>query len=401
MSALPAPVERPPAPAPPAALPDRALVVEIRRDLDLAPDDAAALVAILEGRPEIAVFVSPAWLSGFFAEPSPGAEPCLALFRDGRAVCGFAPLSIRPGRARVHVALLGGGAGSDRTDLVARRGFGPACADALLAWLGDAFGERWVLELRDVPAESSLWGAVHRASAERGRRLALEPREVHTLPYLDLDELRASGPAAAWHPPSAAKHRRWLERRGRIRVERLEDPTEVLAGLESLAAFLHERWDGHDGGSALDDPRMRRFHQRVLPRLLAEGRLRMIRLRVDGRTIAVFHGVACGGWWGYCLAGFDRTWAGRIRLGQLTLAAAIDQAAQEGAAQFDFLKGAHRLKYAWPVRERATLDAAVHAGAWGPQLARAAASLRDAAAGAGRAGRDLLAAATGRRMAGV
>ena len=83
----------------------------------------------------------------------------------------------------------------------------------------------------------------------------------------------------------------------------------------------------------------------------------MIRLSADMRTIAVFYGLATGaptgvprtaaasggprgGWWGYYLAGFDREWAGRIHLGRITLAAAIECASREGAAEFDFLKGA-------------------------------------------------------------
>ena len=75
---------------------------------------------------------------------------------------------------------------------------------------------------------------------------------------------------------------------------------------------------------------MVRFHRRALPLLLAEGRLRMIRLSSDIRTIAVFYGIASGSWWGYFLAGYDRAWAGRIHLGQITLAAAMELAAREG-----------------------------------------------------------------------
>jgi CelD/BcsL family acetyltransferase involved in cellulose biosynthesis len=386
VSALPTRIDG--APLRPPVVSDRPLAVELRHDLALPAADAAVLDDLRAARPELAVFVSDAWLSGFFADPD-GAETCLALFRDGARLCGFVPLAIRRSRAGAEVSLLGGGAGSDRTDLVAERGREAACADALLEWLSRTFGARWSLTLRDVPAESSLWGAVHRASAERGERLAVEPREVHTLPFLDLTELRGASSAAV-HPASLAKHRRWLERRGRLRVERVEEPAEVLHGLDELTAFLHARWEGHAEGSALDDPRRRRFHRHVLPRLAAEGRLRLLHLTVDGRTVAVFHGVGGHGWWGYCLAGFDRNWAGRIRLGHLTLAAAIDLAAQEGAAEFDFLKGAHRTKYLWPVRERATLDAVVHASGWGPQLSRAAWSGRDAAAALARAARSVL-----------
>ena len=39
-----------------------------------------------------------------------------------------------------------------------------------------------VLELRDVPGYSPLWGAINRAGIERNLRLALEPAQTHTLP---------------------------------------------------------------------------------------------------------------------------------------------------------------------------------------------------------------------------
>jgi CelD/BcsL family acetyltransferase involved in cellulose biosynthesis len=373
---------------PATAMPSMApapLTVEFKRDLDLRPEDAAALAALHASRPSVAVFLSNAWLSGFFAEPPRGSDPALALVREGSALRGAVPIAIRHTLGHVRVSLLGGGVGSDRTDLIAARGFEAACADTFLSWLGQTFGKGFVLELRDVPAESALWGGVHRASAEPSVRLTIQPREVHTLPFLDLGDL---GLPRGWHPRSLERHRRWLERRGRLRIERLEDPGEVRSAFESLAQFLHARWSDGDGGSVLDDPRALRFHRHVLPLLLKEKRLRMIRLSSDERTIAVFYGIASGAWSGYFLAGYDREWAGRIHLGQITLATAIDLAAQEGATEFDFLKGAHRTKYLWPVRERATVDAEVYSQRLGPQLARALRATREAAAGFGKSVRS-------------
>jgi CelD/BcsL family acetyltransferase involved in cellulose biosynthesis len=368
------------------------LTVEVKRDLDWRPEDAASLAGLLESRPSVAVFLSNAWLSGFFAEPPPGCDPALALLREGSTLRGIVPMAVRHTLGHVRVSLLGGGAGSDRTDLIAARAFEASCADSFLSWLGETFGKGFVLELRDVPADSALWGGVSRANEEGSLRLTLQPREVHTLPFLDLAELGSSafGPAPrAWHPRSLDKHRRWLERRGRLRIERLEDSGEVLDAFESLAQFLHARWGGRKGGSALDNPRLLRFHRHVIPLLLRDKRLRMIRLSADTRTIAVYHGVVSGAWWGYCLAGYDREWAGRIHLGQITLATAIDLAAQEGATEFDFLKGAHRMKYLWPVRERATVDAEVYSERLGPQLSRAARAAREAAAAFGKAARGV------------
>jgi GNAT acetyltransferase-like protein len=382
-------------PGPPPPIPSTSagpLTVELKRDLDWEAGDAASLAVLRELRPEIAIFLSNAWLSGFFAEPPDGCEPSLALLREGSTLRGVAPIAVRRTRGHVRVRLLGGGAGSDRTDLLAARGFESACADSFLSWLGGTFGTGFVLELRDVPADSAVWGAVHRAIAERSLRLTIQPRDVHTLPFLDLTELGPSALGAPWHrhPPSLEKHLRWLQRRGNLRIERLEHPSEVRQGFEQLVRFLHARWGRSKGGSALDSPRALRFHQHVLPLLLRDNHLRMFRLQSGLRTIAVFYGVASGGWWGYCLAGYDREWAGRIRLGQITLATAIDLALHDGATEFDFLKGAHRVKYLWPVRERSTLDAEVYSVKTVPQLARAVWASREAAAGLAKSAHGVL-----------
>jgi CelD/BcsL family acetyltransferase involved in cellulose biosynthesis len=290
------------------------------------------------------------------------------------------------------VTLLGGGAGSDRVDLLASRGSEAACADLFLSWLAESFGPQgFVLELRDVPGTSSLWGAIHRAGLERSQPLALVPQEIHPVPYLDLLDRggRASAEQASHTATSLARHRRWLEQRCRLRIETLHDAAEVSSAFDTLTSLLRARWRGH-GGSALDHPRVQRFHRRVLPLLVAEGRLRMIRLSADMRPIAVYYGLAAGKWSGYYLAGYDREWAGRIHLGRVTLAAAMDLMAQEGATEFDFLKGAERVKYSWPVRERVTVDADVYSQQSGPQLVRATRAARGAAIAFARTAKGLL-----------
>lgn len=386
-------VDQPPAancsPAPSKS--EMHLVVEVTRSLRLDGDDLDNLNVLIRHRPRVGVFMSKAWLGGFFAEPPDGYVPALAIIREGRVLRGVAPLAINETRTRVHVRLLGGGHGSDRVDLLVHRGFEASCSDVLLTWLVKSFAPKGLIfELRDVPDDSSLWGAVHRAGAEHTLQLALQPSEVHTLPYLPLAGSDAEGDLVGWADSkrrSLDKHRRMLERRCRLRIDLLQDPVEVLAAFECLVRFLHSRWSGHGDGSVLDNPRTVRFHRSALPLLLGEDRLRMIRLSADMRTIAVFYGIASGGWWGYYLAGYDREWAGRIHLGQLTLAAAIDLASREGATEFDFLKGADRVKYGWPVRERATIDADVYSQHSGAQLQRALRATRHAAAAMAKSAR--------------
>jgi CelD/BcsL family acetyltransferase involved in cellulose biosynthesis len=375
---------------------DGRLTIEVRPDLDLPRADADKLESLIAERPRVGVFVSKAWLSGLFAEPPDGVIPSLLLIRDGAVLRGIAPIGICQTRTHTCVHMLGGAHGSDRVDLLTARGFEAACSDALLAWAAASFGSKgFVLELRDVPDDSAIWGAVQRAGFERTLRLALQPREIHTLPYLPLAGPDGDHAIDAWplaRRRSLEKHRRMLERRGRLRIDLLQDRGDVATAFEALAGFLHTRWNGHSERSALDNPRMLRFHHRALPLLLSEGRLRMIRVSSDIRTIAVFYGIATGSWWGYFLAGYDRAWAGRIHLGQITLAAAMELATREGAVEFDFLKGAERIKYLWPVRERATIDADIYSHHAGPQLHRAVRTTRDATAALVKSARSILGA---------
>jgi CelD/BcsL family acetyltransferase involved in cellulose biosynthesis len=368
------------------------LSVHLTRDLTLCDEDVRALNDMIEKRPYVGAFLSPAWLSGFFDRRAPGEDLSLVLFRQGPMLRAIAPLAVRSTMTHVSVSLIGGAAGSDRTDLLAARGFEAMAADTFLSWLAEAFGANgFVLELRDVPASSALWGAIQRAGVERTVRVALQPREVYTLPYLTLPSPQPlDGSPSARALVSLQKHRRWLDHRCRLHIERVNTIDEVLFAFDHLVRFLSTRWRGQVGGSGLDAPGAVEFHRRVLPQLLAAGSLRMLRLTGDDRTIAVYYGLARGRWWGYYLAGYDRDWAGRIRLGQITLAAAIDAATREGATEFDFLKGAERVKYTWPVCERATIDADVFSERSGAQFTRATRATRDAAAALSKTARGLL-----------
>jgi CelD/BcsL family acetyltransferase involved in cellulose biosynthesis len=376
--------------APARAAANAALVIDVRTNLDLTAEDLRALDGLIESRPDVGVFLSPAWLSGLIAEPVAGLERIIVLFRDAGVLKGIAPLYVRRTLTHLGIGFLGGGAGSDRTDLVAARGYEAACSDAFVAWLGQTFGRKaFVLELRDVPLDSPLWGALYRANASGTGGLTVQPREVHTLPYLDLAEFWSST-VDAGGKSSLDKHRRWLDRRGRIESRVLTDPGEILDAFTTLREMLHARF-GATVGSALDDPRAVRFHHHVLPLLQQERRLRMVRMTADGRPISVFYGLANGPWRGCYFLGYDRAWAGRIHLGRVAFAAVIERFAREGAAEFDFLKGAERVKYLWPVRTRGTLNADAYPLNMGSQLVRAGAAARDTAAALAKSAGRLLA----------
>ena len=76
-------------------------------------------------------------------------------------------------------------------------------------------------------------------------RLALQPKEIYTLPYLPLS---VPEPPTVSQSPSAralqslAKHRRWLAHRCHVRIERASTADDALDALDYLVRFL--RRDG-------------------------------------------------------------------------------------------------------------------------------------------------------------
>ena len=177
-------------PSPPrSSTPPARLTVELRRNLDLRPEDAAALDTLIEGRPQAGVFLSKAWLSGFFLEPPSGIEPSVVMLREGSVLRGVVPIAVR---RELHPRA----GGSARRRCRLRSGRSPGGTRIRGGFVGGLPGvaggsvrpKGFVLELRDVPGDSPLWGAVHRAGTGRRPRLALAPRQIHALPYLDLDE---------------------------------------------------------------------------------------------------------------------------------------------------------------------------------------------------------------------
>jgi CelD/BcsL family acetyltransferase involved in cellulose biosynthesis len=368
---------------------DTPLIAEPRTSVNWSADDAVALDAMIDERPHVGAFMSRAWLSGLFAAPPAGCDPQVLLFRDGQLLRGLVPLAIRQSRSGARVTLLGGGYRSDRVDLLAARGYETAVADRFLEWLDESFGmPGYVLELRDVPSDSTLWAAIRRAIDERERPFVLVPNEVHAVPYLVLAERHTGSPRErAEKAGSVSRHRVKLERRGAIAVDILQDPGAALDALTTLERLLRARWG--TGASVLDDPQTMEFHRHVVPLLFSEGRLRMLQMTADGRPVAVCYmlsagsSVSAGGsgrWQGYLLGGYDREWAGRIHLGRLSLVAAIDLADGQGAREFDFLKGSERFKYFWPVRERTTIDANLYSGTSRTHMTRAAHEGRHVAA---------------------
>jgi CelD/BcsL family acetyltransferase involved in cellulose biosynthesis len=145
-------------------------------------------------------------------------------------------------------------------------------------------------------------------------------------------------------------YRRALARLGDVRVEPAtnENLEELLAALFALHAA---RWKQRGLPGVLADEAVQRFHREVAPRMLAAGALRMYATRIGDRIVAVFYGFALNGVVYYYLSGYEPDLE-KLSIGTLIVAHAIEEAVRNGAATFDFLRGAEEYKYAWGATDR-------------------------------------------------
>jgi CelD/BcsL family acetyltransferase involved in cellulose biosynthesis len=145
-------------------------------------------------------------------------------------------------------------------------------------------------------------------------------------------------------------YRRSLARIGDVRVEAAT--TDNLDNLTTALFDLHAaRWQQRGLPGVLADHVTQAFTRDAARAMLDAGALRMYATRLNERIVAVFYGFAFGDTVYYYLSGYDPSLE-KLSIGTLIVAHAIEEAQREGAATFDFLRGAEEYKYTWGAKDR-------------------------------------------------
>lgn len=265
----------------------------------------------------------------------------LALRRAGRLV-GLVPSAIfqEGARSARKFALLGNGVSDYLDALFEPKEKSTGAAQALRFLHG--LPARWDLcEFSQLRPESALFDALLPLSCNAGIVLH-EPCPV--LSFAGAPR-RLEAVIPARQAANVKYYRSRAARLGSLRCESA-DKNNLDALLADLFRLHDRRWQrsGHRG--VLDAPPVQNFHREVASAMLDAGMLRLHRLLVDGRAIAVYYGFThrCRAY--YYLGGFDPDFSA-LSPGTLVIAHAIEQALAEGVESFDFLRGRERYKYLW------------------------------------------------------
>lgn len=306
-----------------------------------SPRDPAVLAAWARLEAAGAVrtpFDSPAWATALADVPELAADVrVLAAAGPDGGIAGLLPLEWSTSAAGVRMVSAPGAdwLAPDHVDVVAAPGDRDGVARAVVSFLR---AERdWdLLHLESLRAGGSLAGALRSAG---GRRVLPLPAETVSAPYVDLAGGRDGLPWSGNLRSQVGRGLRAAERSGGG-LEVLTDPAGVGQALEELMRLHNARFGAASAVFATESRRA--FHRLAAGRLAAAGGARIYRLTVGGADAGLLYALAAADRLFYYSMGISPAVPGSP--GRTVLGAAVLSAADEGAREFDLLRGEHDFK---------------------------------------------------------
>lgn len=132
--------------------------------------------------------------------------------------------------------------------------------------------------------------------------------------------------------------RRNFEKEESAEVLYCDDLDALDAAFERLADLHRRRWVGRTDQPAFSTETYLNFHRSLMRSLLERGMLRLLELRIDGKTIAMRYGYRIGDIYFDLQSGFDPDYRS-YSPGELSIGYAIERSIDEGCKYFDMLRG--------------------------------------------------------------
>jgi len=290
--------------------------------------------------PAATAFVAPEWSIPWWRAFGSDRLRTFTARTEGMLV-GLLPAYLLDGRLQ----LLGIGA-SDHLDLLADSGMESEIAGAMLRSITREPCEWHEIELQELSSDSVLL----QASEPPGWRGDLLRQGI--CPALSLpgcaSELRACIPRRQYQ--NLAYCRKRAERSGAVKFARADG--ESFGEMFDALASLHTRqWNARGLPGIMADGSMRRFLREAAAELLHADLLRLYAMYHDGEIAATLLGFSAKHRFYYYISGIAPDFA-KLGAGTVIVGHAIEEAAREGAKEFDFLRGQEPYKYQWGARDR-------------------------------------------------
>ncbi len=142
-----------------------------------------------------------------------------------------------------------------------------------------------------------------------------------------------------------------LEKNFTVEIEQAKTQEQVKEFLTQLFELHGKRWRARGQTGVLVLPSRQKFHRALCADFLERDWLRLWRLKLDGRAACVLLSYFWGGKFWFFIGGFEpelQKWS----VGTCLFARVFQGAINEGATEFDFLRGAEEYKYRFGARDQ-------------------------------------------------
>ncbi|RYX81089.1 GNAT family N-acetyltransferase [bacterium] len=136
-----------------------------------------------------------------------------------------------------------------------------------------------------------------------------------------------------------------------VEVEMAQTQPQVDEFLTQLFELHGKRWRARGQTGVLVLPSRQKFHRALCADFLKRDWLRLWRLKLDGRPACVLLSYFWGGRYWFFIGGFEPEMM-RWSVGTCLFARVFQHAIEEGATEFDFLRGAEEYKYRFGAVDR-------------------------------------------------
>jgi CelD/BcsL family acetyltransferase involved in cellulose biosynthesis len=137
---------------------------------------------------------------------------------------------------------------------------------------------------------------------------------------------------------------RHLEKAGALRIEAATTMTDVLTALDELARLHTASWKARGRPGVFASPLFRDFHERLVAKAFASGRIQLLRVVAGSETLAVLYNFVHDGTAFFYQSGLRLLPDKRLKVGLLAHALAIEHCRRQGLRRYDFLAGDDQYK---------------------------------------------------------
>lgn len=301
------------------------------------------------------LFLSWEWQYTWWLHLSENRALAILTIRSAGRLMAIAPMIAKPPDLKRMMPfrmleLLGtGNVGSDYLSFIVRNGAESSVMPAISAAL---FKRNRVLELSNIERGSRAVTLTALAMNAKGCRTARQTQSFS--PYADLcgfswDSYMTRNDSS--HKTRFNKKLRKLKKNFDFRFEQTSTESTRQQNLQVMIDLHLQRWDSKGGSNAFNSADLCAFHHAFTDIALQKNWLRLFIMWLDDRPAAAVYGFYYNNTFYYYQAGFDPKYS-QYSVGYLAIGLTVELALEEGAQEYDMLRGNEEYKYAWATDER-------------------------------------------------